>query len=238
MGRIDVAFLGTSLIWLCATLASGGCAGAMATARIEQPRSPAVSREIFNAFDCPDVAVHTEEEMRAEREAYYATLKLELAVDHVRLAHYVTDDEQWIFAARGEACATASNKSACEARLAQLMAAGGAKEQVFAITITGNELKLYEGGAVRSLLGAIDNVYKAWTVLMVHENVPSPMCQEPEWDGWREAEGGYDLAWVWTDKTCRPVQRLQAIAHVDREGHVTRLRKHIVEHEADACIHR
>jgi hypothetical protein len=62
------------------------------------------------------------------------------------------------------------------------------------------------------------------------------MCRMPEWDSWRATADGYELAWVWTDKTCRPVQRLQAIDHVDRAGKVSRLRLHVVEHEADACI--
>jgi hypothetical protein len=116
------------------------------------------------------------------------------------------------------------------------MATGGAKQQVFAITIAGDALTLYEGRAVLPLLGPIDNVDKAWTALMIEKGASTYMCQMPEWASWREAADGYELAWVWTDRICRPVQRLQAIDHVDRAGNVRRLRLHVVEHEPDACI--
>lgn len=237
MKRIDRASKAFALAWLlCAIAASGGCAGSEARARVSAPRSPAVQREIFNVFDCPDVPVHTEEDERVKREWRFAALQLDLPVDHVRFVNYIGEHESWIFAARGEACATAVDKSRCVAELEQLMAAGGAKQQVYAVTIAGDELKLYEGRAVLPLLGPIDNVDKAWTALMIERDVSPYMCQMPEWTSWRETADGFDLAWVWTDKICRPVQRLQAIDHVDRAGKVSRLRLHVVEHEADACI--
>jgi hypothetical protein len=236
MKRVDRARMTCAWAWLFGIAASGGCAGPASHARVEVPRTPAVQREILNAFDCPDVPVHTEEDEQAEREWRFAALKLELPADHVRFVNYVAEHESWIFAARGDACGTATDKSGCASELDRLMVAGGAKEQVFAITIAGDELKLYEGRAVLPLLGPIDNVDKAWTALMIAKGASTYLCQMPEWAGWRETADGYEFAWAWTDKICRPVQRLQAIDHVDRAGNVSRLRLHVVEHEADACI--
>jgi hypothetical protein len=71
---------------------------------------------------------------------------------------------------------------------------------------------------------------------MMEKNVYSYFCQEPASTGFRETAQGYDLSWVRTSATCEPLQRLQAIEHVDRAGRVTLLRTNVVEHEASACV--
>jgi hypothetical protein len=220
---------------LCALTATG-CAATAVNTPVERPQAPTVQREVLTAFRCDEARADTPEAKRREREERALALKLDLKADHVRFVRHGSQTDDEMFAARGEACATATDKATCETELARLETTARAKTQVFAITIAGDALRLYEGADVLALLGEVDNADKAWTALMIHADVPSYMCNEPDWHGYRETADGYELAWVWIDKVCRPFQRVQAIERVDRAGSVTRLRTHVVEHDAGACI--
>jgi hypothetical protein len=226
----------TLLAWLVTAASGSACSSSTLAARVEEPGPRARPREILTAFVCDEKRADTDEEKRQEREARALALGLTLAVDHVRLVRHASDTDQELFAARGEACARAEDGPACAAELARLEAVGRTKKQVFAVTTAGDELKLYEGRAVLSLLGTIDNAEKAWTALMIAHNASSYLCNEPDWNSYRETASGYDLAWVWTERICRPFERVQAVDHVDRAGTVTRLRTHVVEHDAEACL--
>jgi hypothetical protein len=225
-----------AMVALYTVALSSGCAHSPRSTPAHEPANIAVPRERLTGFTCQPGRPDTESQKAAQREARFTALKLDLPVDHVRFVRHGSRTDQETFAAHGAPCAAARDHAACEAKLTELEARGRVKKQVFAITTHLDELKLYEGREVIALLAPIDNPAKAWTALMVHNNVSSYACNDPDWDAYRESHDGYDLAWVWTARTCRPFERHQAIDHIDRTGNLTRLRTHVVEHNPEACL--
>lgn len=216
--------------------AATACAASAASTPAKEALGVAVARERLHAFECADERADTPEAERQQRERRAAGLRLAIEADHIRFIRHGSETDDELFATRGKACTTAKDPSACEAELARLETLGRSKKQVFAITIASDQLKLYEGREVLTLVGVIDSPERAWLALMIHADASSFMCKDPDWHGYREVDDGFELSWVWTDKVCRPFQRVQAIEHVDRDGQVTRLRTQVVEHDADACI--
>ena len=223
-----------SIVTLCWLAMLTGCAHTKSRALPARPRSPVEPRELLAPFVCEVADPDDEGAEQRENEQRGAALDLKLQADHIRFIHHGSETDDYMFASRGAPCATARDAAACNAKLAELEATGRTKIQVFAIAIDHDALTLYQGEELMQLLGPIDNIEKGWLVLMIRQHAGAYFCNDPEWSGHRQTTDGYDFARVWTARGC-PFERIQAIDHVDRAGHVTRLRTHVVE-RTDACV--
>jgi hypothetical protein len=197
----------------------------------------APSDEPFHAFACP------KDEAKAAR-SFGDALELALDVDSLEVISHGGGHDQLTVAAHGTKCSGATDLAACEAELARQKLAWAEAQPacddcngaILVITTRKDEIALWAlPEQALTLLGAIDTPTDAWLLMMARTGYSTYACGDSTSSGYRALPQGFELLrreWV---STCRPIERVEIVERVDRDGRVEPVRRTVIEHEPDGC---
>ena len=211
-------------------------AGAVAAGCAHAP--PAQVEEPFRAFECPADGT-------SEAAAFGAVLTLAFEVDYLEVVSHGGGHRDVTVAERGVKCGGARDGAACRDELARRRRAWvdaqpectECRGSVVVLTTHGDTVAHWSlAREVVDLLGAVDSPADAWLVLMVRDGLPPFACGDAEASGYRVVGKRVEIArqeWV---STCRPVEKVEIVAAVDRAGNVEEVSRRVVEREDEGCF--
>jgi hypothetical protein len=135
----------------------------------------------------------------------------------------------------GEACASATDPTACTAAL-EAAIAGAATP--FVVTVSGSEVVVYGSGLAQTLLdflGAIDRPEKA--MFVVGAAGYDLLCSGG-YAAVREVDGGYEVIATRLTQICDPVERTRYVLEVRPDATIVELSSEVVSSEDGVCIGR
>jgi hypothetical protein len=145
----------------------------------------------------------------------------------------------------GAKCANATDKAACEAKIAEVMSdkgffLGGCTDvcvRHVLIVNTGDDVQvLATKEEVNAWLGPIDAPADA--VLVASLAGYRVACNEPEMGGVRPAGSTYEVLGTKYTSTCSPIEEKLFILGVSAEGAVTEVDAEVINSDSNACIGR
>jgi len=227
-----------------------GCAGAAPKSQPSPSSSAppgtmkAAARSEFAAFPC-DPRVGGDNDPVHELRSRGRALSIAVPVDSL-LVKRVSGDQREVMAESGTPCSGATDAAACRSAIAELERKDSpattpcgdfrCEERAFAITTRGDVARLWITPAqIRELLGPIDSPADAWLLMQADKREPPYLCGDADYAAQRVVEGGYELRVRRYTNGCRPLEQIEVVYRVGRDGAVQLLSNKVILSEPEGC---
>jgi len=196
------------------------------------------STAAFQAFECPPGGM-------SDAQAFGRALTPALDVQYLEVISHGGGHDAVTVAERGAKCLGATNAAACDAELSRLRQAWlqaqpsceDCRGATLVLTTRGDDVaQRTRPEEIAALFGTIDTPAEAWLLLMARDGGPPYTCGDPSASAYRVSSDGIELSRQEWTSTCRPVERVEVVESVDRNGAARTLRRTVVEHEAEECF--